>query len=100
MFEKLKFKNKEDFYKWLSKTTKWKIRFEDHRQDFLEWWIAKNGEVIHSAPFQSSVWNGTKVDTKSIKKGNRIGVYFKHDKKLIKNRREISYPLVAVEVNQ
>lgn len=98
MYEKLTFKSREEFYAWLKKTTKWKVQFEDHGQDFLQWWIAKNGEVIHCEPFQASIWNGTKVDKQSIKKGNHLITYFKHDRVCQKNRREMNYPLKAVEV--
>ena len=100
MYEKLKFKSKEEFYTWIKKTTKWRIRFKDQGQDFLEWAIAANGEVIDSQPFQSSIWNGTKVDIKTIKKGNRISVYFKHDRVCKKNRREMNYPLEFVYKSQ
>jgi hypothetical protein len=63
------FKNKELFEIWLKKTATQKIVFEDDGQDFLEWYIDKNGEVLHCTPFQCSIWNGKMVDTFNMRKG-------------------------------
>lgn len=38
------------------------IFFEDQGQDFLEWDINDDNEVIDSRPFQRRVWVGFKVD--------------------------------------
>jgi len=38
------------------------IFFEDQGQDFLEWDINDENEVIDSRPFQSRIWTGFKVD--------------------------------------
>jgi len=37
------------------------IRFMDCGQDFLEWDIDVNGVVTDCRPFQSWLWNGTRV---------------------------------------
>jgi len=38
-----------------------KIRFEDNGQDFLEWEVDDDGQVIGCEPFQASVWCGKYV---------------------------------------
>lgn len=38
------------------------IFFEDQGQDFLEWDLNDENEVIDSRPFQSWMWVGHKVD--------------------------------------
>lgn len=34
------------------------IHFEDDHQDFLRWYVAGNGTVICSEPFQTNIWSG------------------------------------------
>ncbi len=65
-YKDLKFKTKTEFETWLKKTTKYKVYFEDKGQDFLVWWIDKDGEVLHS-DMQSWLWNGRMVEIKSLK---------------------------------
>lgn len=65
----LKFENKAKFDIWLQKTTAYEITFEDTGQDFLVWFVDKRGEVIHSDPFQSQIWNGKMLDLRTLKKG-------------------------------
>ena len=65
------FKSKEDFNNWLKSKTEIKIVFEDNGQDFLEWFVDKNGEVLHS-DMQSIVWNGKMVDLIKIKIGKNL----------------------------
>lgn len=38
------------------------IFFEDQGQDFLEWDINDDNEVIDSRPYQRRIWAGFKVD--------------------------------------
>lgn len=71
-FKDKKFKTKKDFQKWLDKTAKYKIEFEDHGQDCLEWWIDEGGEVLHSN-LQSAVWNGHLVSLFDLMVGEEIG---------------------------
>lgn len=65
------FKNQEEFDNWLKLKTEIKIVFEDDGQDFLEWFIDTNGEVLHS-DLQSVVWNGKMVDLTKIKIGEYL----------------------------
>jgi hypothetical protein len=53
-YKDLKFKSEKEFQKWLNKTTKIEIEFEDDGQDFLRWWLDENGEVLYS-DLQSAV---------------------------------------------
>jgi hypothetical protein len=34
------------------------IHFEDDQQDFLRWYVAGNGVVVCSEPFQTNIWAG------------------------------------------
>lgn len=66
-YQYLKFKNEKEFSVWLEEKAKYKVVFEDKGQDFLIWWLDERGEVLHSEPFQASVWNGTMVILSSLK---------------------------------
>lgn len=48
------------------------IVFVDQGQDFLEWDLNSEGEVIACRPFQSWVWVGGKVENKDIKRGDLL----------------------------
>ncbi len=50
------------------------IFFVDDGQDFLEWDINDNGEVVDCRPFQGFVWVGTKVHNKDIKPGDQLDI--------------------------
>ena len=65
----LKFKDEKEFNAWLKKNAAVKIEFEDSHQDFLEWYLDAGGEVLHCAPFQSQVWNGTLVLMAALEEG-------------------------------
>lgn len=74
-YKELRFQDKEGFQKWLEETRKYRIEFADQRQDFLIWHIDERGEVLHSEPFQSGVWNGKMVLTNTLKVGRKVFVY-------------------------
>jgi hypothetical protein len=82
-----KFATQEIFEEWLKKTTKYKIDLEDKGQDFLTWWIDEKGEILHSFPFQSDIWNGGMLDINSLKKGL---------KPLFQDGRELLYKIVDI----
>jgi hypothetical protein len=42
----------------IKRLTKYKITFEDEGQDFLEWFLDEDGNVLDSQPFQRSIWAG------------------------------------------
>lgn len=67
-YKDLKFKSKEEFEEWLKTLTKYHIFFEYKGQDFVEWFIDKNGEILHS-DMQAWVWNGKMLDVKTLKVG-------------------------------
>ena len=52
-----KFKTESGFKKWLKKTARYEILFQDNGQDCLNWIIDEGGEILHSN-LQSSIWNG------------------------------------------
>ncbi len=49
------------------------IFLEDHGQDFLEWDI-EDGTVVGCRPFQSWLWNGTKVHNATIQPGDTLKI--------------------------
>lgn len=51
-----------------------RIFFEDDGQDFLEWDINEEGEVVACRPFQGWVWIGVKVHNKDIKPGDHLDI--------------------------
>lgn len=67
-----------------------KITFEDHGQDFLEWIInTDNGMILSCAPFQQAVWVGKLVDRgQTFSTGGKVK---------LKDGKEVSYPIAAVE---
>jgi len=73
-----------------------KITFEDHGQDFLEWDVDENGEVIHSRPFQNQVWSGGFIWNEQVNTGDKI-IYMspRSDHPI-----EIKYPVVAVNTHK
>jgi len=46
------------------------INFQDTGQDFLEWIVSENGEVLACAPFQAFHWVGRKVLAAHMVDGN------------------------------
>ena len=94
-YKNKKFKSDSDFQEWLAKTARWIIHFEDCGQDFLTWYLAESGEVLHSAPFQAGVWNGCFVNVLKMDVG-------KHPELLKSNFtdevRTINYRLTDIEV--
>ncbi len=54
------------------------IVFEDKGQDFLEWDLDENNEVVACRPAQGWVWIGSKVMNKVIKVGGKIRFKSKH----------------------
>ena len=67
-----------------------KITFEDHGQDFLEWVVnTDNGMVLSCAPFQQAAWVGKLVD--------RGQTFCAGGKIKLKDGKEVSYPIAAVE---
>jgi len=67
-YKDLQFKSKEDFESWLREKATLKIVFEDDGQDFLEWSLDENGEVLHS-DLQARIWNGCMVNLKKSRLG-------------------------------
>lgn len=64
-YKEITFSSKADFNEWLKKTTHVEVKFEDHGQDLLKMWIAKNGEIIH-CNMQASVYNGLFVNLEAL----------------------------------
>ena len=67
------------------------VIFEDHGQDFLEWDI-EDGVVVDCRPFQSWLWNGTKVHSTDIHPGLLLDITTKHVR-----RTRLRYPVLRVK---
>lgn len=85
-YKNLKFKTQKEFKVWLKENTIFRIEFRDKKQDFLEWWIDKYGEVLHSDG-QTAIWNGKMVDIKSLRIGNKLK--FQDGKELIHSIKKV-----------
>jgi hypothetical protein len=49
------------------------VVFEDDGQDFLEWDVDDDGEVVGCRPFQDWVWVGTYIfDHENVKPGDHL----------------------------
>lgn len=69
------------------------LHFEDHHQDFLRWYVDKNGKVIECRPFQSSLWCGIVVqNVDQLGKGSTV--FYIHTE--ADGERNIRYPLAKV----
>jgi len=68
------------------------IAFEDHGQDFLEWFVARN-RVVDSRPFQAGLWIGTLVLNPDASPGEYLAVHLKHDND--SRLTKIKYPVAG-----
>jgi hypothetical protein len=66
------------------------VTFEDHGQDFLEWDI-EDGVVVDCRPFQSWLWNGTKVHNTDIHPGDILEITDQRGEE-----RTLKYPVERV----
>ena len=70
-----RFKNEEEFKKWLKENTAMKICFKDNGQDLLSIQIDKGGEILNcEIASQGFIWNGEIVDLTTVKVGKNIGL--------------------------
>jgi len=66
------------------------VYLEDYGQDFLEWDI-EDGMVVDCRPFQSWLWNGTKVHNTNIQPGDILEITSKTC-----GRTRLNYPVERV----
>lgn len=59
----------------IKKLTKYKITFEDEGQDFLEWFIDKDGYVLDSKPFQRNIWAGKSTSPDFVQVGDLLPIF-------------------------
>ena len=64
----------------IKKKTKYKITFEDDGQDFLEWFIDKDGYVLDSQPFQRSIWAGKWTSPDFVNIGDNLPIFMEERK--------------------
>lgn len=89
-------KEKREEYLKLTKTqkkllTKYKIEFEDHQQDFLEFFIDEEGWVVDCKPYQDFIWVGKFTIPECAKVGEKLAIW--ND-----GEAYIQYPIKNVEV--
>ncbi len=71
--------------------TKYIIEFEDFGQDFLKWFIDKDGYVLDSRPFQRKIWAGKFTIPQTAKVGGKLAIW---------NDRGswVNYPIKNIEI--
>ena len=71
--------------------TKYIVEFEDFGQDFLKWFISKDGYVLDSQPFQRWVWAGKFTIPQTAKVGEKLAIW---------NNGEsyVNYPIKSIEI--
>ena len=71
--------------------TKYIIEFKDYGQDFLKWFINKDGYVLDSQPFQRRIWAGKFTIPETAKIGGKLAIW---------NDGEswVNYPIKGIEI--
>lgn len=88
-YKELRFESEEKFQEWLNEKATKKITLEDHHQDFIEFYIDDRGEILHTWPFQTRVWNGKIIIPYSIKEGGCP---------VFNDGMELKYPIAKIDV--
>lgn len=76
--------------------TKYKITFEDYGQDFLIWFLDKDGYVLDSQPLQRNIWAGKSTSPFFIQVGDLLPI-FMEDKKGKDCFSYVNYPIKDIE---
>jgi len=71
--------------------TKYIIYFEDFGQDFLEWYIDKNGYILDSKPFQRSIWAGHFTVPENAQIGGQLDIW-------LGKESYINYPIKKIKI--
>jgi len=71
--------------------TKYIIYFEDWGQDFLEWHINKEGNVIDSKPFQRNIWVGKFTIPETAKVGEKLAIW-------LDGESYVNYPIRDIKI--
>lgn len=69
------------------------ICFEDHGQDFLEWGIDADGNVMTCMPYQWWVWKNAKVMMDTLQVGKQLCYLNKKSRRFA----SIKYPVERIE---
>ena len=71
--------------------TKYIIYFKDCGQDFLEWYIDKDGYVLDSKPFQRSIWAGKFTIPQTAKVGEKLAIWLDEES-------YVKYPIKKIKI--
>lgn len=72
----------------------YRLTFEDHGQDFLEWVVFNDGRVVWAGPFQADIWDRMTVDSPALLvPGEKV--HFRNGTS--GPRRVVRYPLEKAE---
>ena len=71
--------------------TKYIIEFEDFGQDFLKWFIDKNGYVLDSQPFQRKIWAGYFTIPQNAEVGKKLAIWTGEE-------GYVNYPIKSIEI--
>lgn len=75
----------------IKRRTKYIIHFEDDGQDFLRWYIDKDGYVLDSRPCQRSIWAGKHTIPDFVKVGDELPIW-------LDGESYVKYPIKKIEV--
>ena len=81
----------------IKRNTKFIITFEDRGQDFLEWFIDKDGFVLDSQPFQRIIWVGKPTVPDFVKVGDLLPI-FMVERKGKDKFSHVNYPIKQIEI--
>ena len=71
--------------------TKYIIEFKDFGQDFLEWFIDKDGYVLDSKPFQREVWAGKWTIPQLARAKGKLAIWSNGES-------YVNYPIKSVKI--
>jgi len=71
--------------------TKYIIEFKNYGQDFLKWFINKDGYVLDSQPFQRFVWVGKLTIPQTAKVGGKLAIW-------IDGESWVNYPIKNITI--
>jgi hypothetical protein len=73
--------------------TKYIVEFEDYGQDFLKWYISKEGYVLDSQPFQRWIWAGRFTIPENAKVGDKLAIWTGEES-------YVNYPIKNIEIKE
>lgn len=80
----------------IKKATKYIIEFEDEGQDFLTWYLDKDGCVLDSKPCQRNIWVGKSTVPDFVQVGDLLPI-FMVEREGKDKFSHVNYPIKKIE---